>query len=63
MATDSFILRDREHTWDPFDNDTSVIAEGLGIAPYYFVKIPVKAGQGMKAGLQCNIQYAGFRTC
>ena len=45
-----------------FDNDTSVIAEGLGIAPYYFVKIPVKAGQGMKTGLQCNIQYAGFRT-
>lgn len=39
------------------------LPEGLGIAPYYFVKIPVKAGQGMKAGLQCNIQYAGFRTC
>lgn len=46
-----------------FDNDPSVIAEGLGIAPYYFVKIPVKAGKGTKTGLQGNIQYTGFRTC
>ena len=45
-----------------FDNDASVVGEGLGIAPYYFVEIPVEAGKGMETGLEGNIQNAGFRT-